>query len=218
MAAYRRVIKSEEVILLGNDYHPPGGAVVQDNDSDPDYFKKTFSKEITLIEQQSFQKGFSEGVKKGKDLQRQESQHAMNAVTNLIEELNQLKQNILLQAEGEMLELALAVAQKVIHTECAERREIIQSVLRDAIKSIIDRDNLKIRLHPEDYQHIMEIKIEFLSTLDGAKNVVFEQDESIGRGGAVIDTQFGELDARVDQQFNEIRAALNASPNYGKSK
>jgi len=41
--------------------------------------------------------------------------------------------------------------------------------------------------------------------------MTFVEDESIQRGGAIIETICGEVDARLDQQYNEIKAAMTAS-------
>ncbi|MCX5836181.1 MAG: FliH/SctL family protein, partial [Deltaproteobacteria bacterium] len=57
----------------------------------------------------------------------------------------------------------------------------------------------------------MEIKSDFLQHFDGIKNIVFEEDESVRRGGAIIETLFGEVDARLDQQYNEIKTVMVSS-------
>jgi flagellar biosynthesis/type III secretory pathway protein FliH len=40
------------------------------------------------------------------------------------------------------------------------------------------------------------------------KNIAFEEDPSVDRGGALIETLFGEVDARLEQQFHEIKTAM----------
>jgi len=69
---------------------------------------------------------------------------------------------------------------------------------------------MKIRLNPADFRQIMEIKEDFLQSVDGVKNVVFEEDGGIQQGGAVIETRFGEVDARLDRQIEELAASLAA--------
>jgi flagellar assembly protein FliH len=69
---------------------------------------------------------------------------------------------------------------------------------------------MKIRLHPDDFRYIMEIKSDFIRSFDGIKNIVFEEDVSVGRGGALIETVCGEVDARLDQQYNEVKTAMLA--------
>jgi len=217
---HRRVIKSEEIKLVNPDVPAStvNGSQQTDRTSagkvgvDPEYIKKACAKEIAHAEAQSFKKGLADGLKKGKEQQKLEAAQTVETLTILIQELNDLRQNILEKAEGQIVELALAVAQKVIHSEVATRREIIQGVLKDAIRNIVDRDNMKIHVHPQDFQYMMEIKSDFLSSFDGVKNIVFEEDEAIRRGGAVIETLFGEVDARIEQQFNEI-TTLFTSPS-----
>jgi flagellar biosynthesis/type III secretory pathway protein FliH len=38
--------------------------------------------------------------------------------------------------------------------------------------------------------------------------VEFEEDASIKRGGAIVETMFGEVDARIESQLKEIQAAM----------
>ncbi|MBN1381540.1 MAG: hypothetical protein JXA41_07685 [Deltaproteobacteria bacterium] len=221
---YRRVIKSEEIKLVGVGVSQTYGkdaankhartSSVDGTSLDLDNVKKTFAKEIAHTEAQAFQKGFTEGFQKGKEQQKSDTGQTIQMLTSLIEELNELKQKILENAEEQILDLTLAVARKVIHMEVATRREIIQGVLKDAIRIIVDRENMKIHVHPQDFQYMMEIKSDFLSSFDGVKNSVFEEDETVGRGGAIVETQFGEVDARIDQQFNEVKSLLLSSAKH----
>jgi flagellar assembly protein FliH len=55
---------------------------------------------------------------------------------------------------------------------------------------------------------MMEVKKDFLQSFDGLHNVVLEEDTSIKRGGAIVETMFGEVDARLESQIKEIHAAM----------
>lgn len=218
----RRVIKSEEVKFL----NPPGGAVFQ-SDCDrgdhtqpsdgtrgalnPDRIREMFEKKVQLAGRESYEKGMSEGIRKGRDLQKHETLQTLQAMSHIVAETSDLKKKIFENAEAQIIELSLAIAGKVLHLEVTTNREIIRSVLREAIKTIVDRENMKIRMHPQDFRYMMEIKSDFLQSFDGIRNVVFEQDEYIQQGGAIIETLFGEVDARLDQQFQEIKSLVTES-------
>ena len=217
----RKVIKSEDVrflctpekILLEND--EPGGVRNSRNKSqkasDMDRVKETFAKKLRLAEQAAHDRGLSDGIKKGRELQKNEALQTIQALTGIISEIAELKKNILENAEEQIIQLSLAIAEKVLHLEVTTNRKVIQSVLKEAIKNMVDRENMKIRVHPQDFQYMMEIKADFLQNFDGIKNIVFEKDDSIQRGGATIETLFGEVDARMDQQFNEIKTLMTSS-------
>lgn len=215
----RKVIKSEEVKFLRT---PSGSASSLNHDLgdpsllsdryDPEKVKDAFTKKVKLVEQKSYEKGLSDGVQKGRELQKNENLQALHAMASIVKETSKLKKSILENAEQQIIQLALAITEKVIHLEVTTNREVIRCVLKEAIKNIADRENMKIRVHPQDFHFMLEIKSEFLHDFDGIRNIVFEEDESILRGGAIIETLCGEVDARLDQQFNEIKTVITSPP------
>ena len=164
--------------------------------------------DIEAIKKQSYDQGFSAGMQKGQELQKAALRKTTETMTGLISQLSDLKQQVLDHSETQMLHLVLAIAKKIIHREAAVDSGIVLDVIRQAIKHVADRDGMKIRLNPADFRQIMEIKEDFLQSVDGVKNVVFEEDGGIQQGGTVIETRFGEVDARLDRQIEELAASL----------
>lgn len=204
MSSRRKVIKSDEVRFCP----APGDTALSASGPDLGIVKDALARKIRAAEQESYEKGLSDGIRKGRDLERRETLQARQAMSQIVKEMSVLKKNALENLEGEILQLTLAVAEKVIHLETATNREVIRGVLREAIKNVGDRESMKIRLHPQDFHFMMEIKSDFLQSFDGVRNVTFAEDESIQRGGAIIETVCGEVDARLDQQCSEIKAAM----------
>jgi flagellar assembly protein FliH len=219
-----RIIKSEEVIFIQPSGGKPSGAHACAEESrkarlpggakamhELERVKKDFTKKIHQAELEAYNKGLSDGILQGRDIQKNEALNALQSMMGIVTEASELKKNILQGAEEQILRLALAIAEKVLHLEVTANPDVIQSVLKEAIKKIVDRENMKIRVHPQDFHYMMEIKADFLQSFDGIKNIVFEKDESIRRGGAIIETLFGEVDARLEQQYSEIKALMVSS-------
>jgi flagellar assembly protein FliH len=202
----RKVIKSDEVKF----FKAPGDRTLSADGVDPERIRDAFARKIRITEQEFYEKGLSDGIRKGRDLEKGESRKTLQAMSVIVKEMSGLKKSTLESMEEEIVQLSLAIAEKVIHLEVATNREVIRGVLREAIKNIGDRENMKIRVHPQDFRFMMEIKNDFLQSFDGIRNVIFAEDESIQRGGAIIETVCGEVDARLDQQFHEIKAAMTA--------
>jgi flagellar assembly protein FliH len=205
--SYRRVIKSEEVKFYGAqlDGAPSGDGF------DSQRGNQAYAGRIGLAERMGYEKGLSEGIRKGRDLEKIETLQTLQAMSVIVKEMSSLKKRTLENLEAQIVELSLAIAQKVIHVEATTNREVVRGVLKEAIKNISDRENMKIRVHPEDFHFMIEIKNDFLQSFDGIRNMTFVDDESIQRGGAIIETICGEVDARLDQQYNEIKTAITAS-------
>jgi len=96
----------------------------------------------------------------------------------------------------------------VIRQEVATDRDVILSVLREAVKNVLDRDRIKIRLNPIDHERMAKLTPALIAGFEGIRSIALEADESIGLGGAVIETAFGEIDATIEQQLEEILKAF----------
>ncbi|NLN59577.1 MAG: hypothetical protein GX147_02490 [Deltaproteobacteria bacterium] len=166
---------------------------------------------IGLAKQDAYQKGLAEGVNKGIALQKEEARRMIAAVTDLMGKLTRLRQDMMEQAEQQIMGLSFAIAEKVIHREVRQDRTVVASVLREAVRSVTERDGMKVRLNPQDFHYITEIKEDFLREMDGVKNIVFEEDPGIKAGGVMVETMFGEVDARLEQQFDEIRSGFGVA-------
>jgi flagellar assembly protein FliH len=58
-------------------------------------------------------------------------------------------------------------------------------------------------------QHIKD----FLSAAENIKNITVVEDSTVDRGGCVIETDFGAIDAKIASQLNEIeQRILEVSP------
>ena len=156
----------------------------------------------------SHEKGFGEG----REFQKRESLPAVNALSNLMKEVSNLKRETFRNAEREILDLAFSITEKVIHQEVSTNRSLFQGSLKEAIKNIVDREGLKVRLNPEDFRYMMEVKTDFLQSIDGIGNILFEEDPTIKRGGVIVETLFGEVEARLENQLNEVRTAFYNTP------
>lgn len=216
----RRVIKSEQVryvcspAAMASVSGRSQAALSPVSGSTPTAEEASISK-IRLAEQAAYEKGLSEGRQQGMALQKSETLHALEAISGIVREVSALKEEILEKSEREIVQLSLHIAEKVIHQEVKTNREVIRSVLKEAIKGIVNRESMKIRLHPQDFQFMMEVKTDFLQGFDGIGNIAFEEDRSIQRGGAIIETLYGEVDARVEQQQKEIEALMVSADRSG---
>ncbi|HOF04137.1 MAG TPA: FliH/SctL family protein [Syntrophales bacterium] len=197
------------------NFHDTGTNAPSDREytSEIERLRREFAEEMRQKEARAYEQGVLAGRTQNEDRYSLEMKKRVDNLDKVIRELALLKQRLLQEAEEEMVRLSLHVAEKIIHHEIATNREVILHVLKEAMKSVLDRDNITIRLHPDDYQQIMEIRSEFLANFDGLKNVIFQQDEGIKKGGAVIETPHGEVDARIEQQFREVKQALLTGRN-----
>ena len=160
-------------------------------------------------ETEAYANGFTEGRKAGAEDERRKLSEAMEALTNSMRELDRLKNGCLEGNQEKILNLVFSVTEKVINREISTNRDIVHGVLKSAIKQVLDKEGIIVRLHPEDYRYMMETNPGIIDGFDDIRSMSIVEDSTIRRGGVVIDTSSGEVDARLDQQLHEVRKAIS---------
>lgn len=159
---------------------------------------------LSKVSEECYRKGFTEGV----EFRNKEALPALEAIAAMTAMIPQVRKDIMTKMEVQTVELAVAMAEKILNQEITTRKDVILGVLKGALKNISETDGMKIRINPLDFRYMMEVKKDFLQSFDGVHNLVFEEDVSIKRGSAVVETMFGEVDARLENQLKEIKAAM----------
>ncbi len=169
-------------------------------------------KKVKEIEEEAYRKGFSEGKKAGIEAGIEEGREKVEPVLDSfkkgIEGLLRYRREIYERSEGELLKLVIAVARRVIHKELSLNRDVILSVIRDAMKNVLSQDRITIRVNPADFEIAVASRPDFKDLVDDINNISFKGDESISRGGCIIDTNHRTIDARIEQQIKEIEETL----------
>ena len=159
---------------------------------------------IAQIEEQAYQKGFQQGYDAGIESQRAQVASAGEGLEQATAQIQNLRTEIYDTIEHEVVQLALAIARKVVCREVKTNKDIVVCVAREALSRVEVPGQIKIKLNPADLQFIQETKDQIASLLEHVDNVSFEAEESISSGGCVIETNLGELDARIENQLQVV--------------
>ncbi len=158
------------------------------------------------LEEQAYIRGFEIGEEEGLESARSRVEALIVSLDQALLGLNKAKKDLALITEREAVELALSIARKIVHQEIATDRGVIVNVVKKALKKVSNHKKIKIRLSPADIDVMNEVKLQMPGLTDSFDEVIFEGDTSIGNGGCVIDTNFGDVDARIEKQLLTIEA------------
>jgi flagellar assembly protein FliH len=98
------------------------------------------------------------------------------------------------------------VARKIVHREIQADPDIIQTLVRVALSHVAEKSAVTVRLNPVDYNYLLEQRAE-LSQAEG-RDIVLLADKSVERGGCLIQTECGDIDARIEEKFREVEQAF----------
>lgn len=160
------------------------------------------------IEKKAYEDGFKAGEKAGFELGSQKADVHFSSLAGIVKELETFKQSIYGPCMEEMKELVLAIARKVIHRELELKDDAVLGCLERALQSVVAGGDITIRVNPRDLELMRSHKPEIFKSGEGLRTVAIEADEKVGKGGCVIDTRHGEIDATIESVIDEIEARL----------
>ena len=195
------------------------GSGIPGTGAEPDSHEQ--SSNSAEIEEQAFQKGFLEGQRVALESQHAEVADAVQSMIRAVAEIQSLRQEVYRSIEREVVELALSIARKVVCQEIEINPEVVGCVAREALNQVDVPGKIKIRLNPADLEFINTTQGQISAFLQEMDNVIFEAEEGITRGGCLIETKLGDIDARIEKQFqvveDKFRAEFARSPQHRNS-
>ena len=170
------------------------------------FAKSRIVDDVEKVKATFYRKGFEEGKRKAES-----SVLALKEMfKEAIEKLKIEKQNFIEESEKELVEMALAIAKKIIRREVSVDREIVKKIAREALRRVMNSPTRKIivRINPRDWEALTEMDKDFLLSELSESEVIIEKDESIQSGGCIVETEGQMINASIENQIEEISRAL----------
>jgi len=177
---------------------PPPGSFVSDED-------------LQRYQEESYQRGLQDG----KNLAERGLIHVFKGLRTATEELQTLREKALRDSEDDLLALTMAVARKVVGREVAEDRHIVLQLIRTVLQDLNGRDELLIRVHPDDHALLITNQNEALKKELGSITFTLKADPTVELGSCQIETEWGTVDASFETQMEEIYRRLREERTAG---
>lgn len=158
--------------------------------------------------QQGYQEGYQAGVAEGRQAGQIELQQLIHAVKFQFIDMVKLRRKLLVDMEPEIVRLSWEIAKRVVGEELKTNREVIVGVVRSSLYTLQERDEILIRVNPSEYETVKAHQSEFEAMIEGLRKFTVQPDGAIEPGSCAIETNLGNVDARIDTQFEAIRLGL----------
>lgn len=167
------------------------------------------------IKAQAWNEGFQHGYSEGVRLAQEEQKDTTIRLGALLHDIVADTEGFVRGMETDIVELVLAVAEKVVGREARTDPQIVVNVVRSALNEIHDATEVRIRAHPDDVA-ILEPRWQEMLPRRVAERSELAADELVERGGVVVETQIGYVDSqiktRLQQVVNTFQAVLDGEP------
>ena len=113
--------------------------------------------------------------------------------------------------EAHAVDLALFLAEKIIGGALAVEPERVVEAVRGALRGIVERERVTVLVHPEDLELVRESMDAVRASLGGIEHCEVQAERRVSRGGAVVRTPDGDVDARVETKLLRAREVVEAA-------
>jgi flagellar biosynthesis/type III secretory pathway protein FliH len=156
---------------------------------------------LDFIERDAYEKGYAAGEKSGLEMGAEKAKILLDRIETMLSELVSLRESLIREAEPQMVELAVSIAQKILMRELAMKPEDIVSMTREALMKIERSGQITIKINPSLYDLFMKLKPQ-LQTIH--PDIVFDVDPSAPAHGSVVMGSVEDVVTDLDDQLRNL--------------
>lgn len=157
--------------------------------------------------------GFEQGSAEGYDKGKAEVERLIERMHKVLEAVMQRREEILQDTETQIVELVILMARKVIKILSENQKNVIMANTVAALRKVKTRGNVTLRVNIEDVKLTTAHADEFIQHVENVQGITVQEDSAVEKGGCIVETDFGAIDARISSQLTELEnKILEVSP------
>jgi len=174
---------------------------------------------LEVAEREAAKKGAAAGREEGFREGRAEVERLVNRLHLILDRAMEKRSEILEQAEVQVVELVLLVAKKVVKVISENQKSVVIQNISQALRKLKTKADVVVRVNIADLELATEHIKDFVALAENARKMTIVEDTTVDKGGCVIETDFGEIDARISSQLSELEdRILEVAPIRARGK
>ena len=163
---------------------------------------------VEQIKKDAYAEGFEAGREAGYQEGRSEVERLVEHLHTIISSAIEKRNEIIDESETQVVNLVLLIARKVIKVISENQKNVVINNAIQALRKLKSRGDVVIRVNIDDVDLTTDHVKDFMRMVENVRSVTVMEDSRVDRGGCIIETDFGEIDARINSQFNEIEEKI----------
>ena len=160
-------------------------------------------------EQAAYEKGRRDGQRALGEQMLQQRNEMVELQNGVLLSLKQSLPKMIRENESALMNLALELAQKIVAGMPVDPA-MLEAVVQEALQQASDTAGVVIKLHPDDLALLRKHNSPLLNGLPETGSLRFTVSPEVTRGGCVVQTRFGQIDARRETKVEQLRLTLTA--------
>ena len=168
--------------------------------------------DCTALQRRAYRLGRKKGIEEGRAQCQAKVEEELKGVVRLANQIGRARMVALEEQEGDIVEVALAIAEKILLREVEIDKELVVRQVRQILGLLTNTTLVTLKVHPQDCDILEPLHQALGEEFLEGNHLVIEADESIERGGCLVEQGGLQLDARLTQQLVSIAMEFGLEP------
>jgi flagellar assembly protein FliH len=156
--------------------------------------------------------GHDEGLAAGRTEIEAQLAQTVSSLQGVVDEARAQRQTVIENAEPELVRLAMSIAERIVHEQITVDPNVVLENVRQALTRLVGREVVTLRVNSADLDTIRAHR-DGIAGANDVEHLRVVEDQRVDRGGVVVETDAGTIDAKVTTQIREARRTLLAEPS-----
>lgn len=155
---------------------------------------------LEQAEKRAYERGLREGQEQAKAAYERDLNSARKAIATAVEQFKNEREAYFGRTEPEVVQLALAIARKILHREAQMDPLLLTGVVHVALEKLEAGSRVRLRAHPEDVRHWLNSFSQWNTS--AAPEII--GDPALQPGECMLETDLGNTHLSLETQLKEI--------------
>lgn len=162
--------------------------------------------EITRVHQERYEEGHGDGVAS----KEEEAGQAVERMAVLHRSMRHERDQILLEAETLVVDLAVALARRVTRAQVEADPKVVARTVRAALEHLSERSNIVLKVHSDDLKIARRFASAWVERVGEDAVLKVRVSDHVERGGCMVEGGVENVDARFESQLDVLQQALRS--------
>jgi len=200
--------KTDEVQILKKNAEDEAEKLVADAEKSAAELTSKLESDLGDIRKKAQEEGYEAGRETGFAEGQVEVERLVNQLHAIIDKTIEKRNDIIDESETQIINLVIMIAKKVVKVISENQKNVVVNNVIQALRKLKSRGEVLIKVNIDDVELTSDHIKDFMRMVENIRSVTVVEDSTVDKGGCIIETDFGEIDARISSQLHEIEEKI----------
>ncbi|UNC91745.1 FliH/SctL family protein [Candidatus Contubernalis alkaliaceticus] len=164
--------------------------------------------EAKSLQEAAYKKGLETGQAEGMAAVQRKEEKILKDARDVLTQTVKLREMVLQAAESQVVELALKIAEALIHKKLETEKNFVVDIVAEALALVVGEESIMVKVNPNDLKTCSKYKDFFQDIISEGAKFKLLQDENVPQGSCRVFTQDSLVESFLDERFKALKEAL----------